>query len=156
MQPLTYAYNVKEHWSMNFTPLSPVLSHHPPGPTTFNSPTASPADARATTTLHAFQPLLLHRVAKMRQYAEKRIRSWQRLYKYCHDLKVFNVPLLVTVGQYIYLDCPPITTSATERLATGSYKKVMSPKTWPFKVIEVSPTTISTKEDGVRNTVSVD
>lgn len=49
-----------------------------------------------------------------------------------------------------------MTTSGAERLTTESYKKLMSPKTESFKVIEVSLTTNMIDEDGIRNTISHD
>lgn len=46
--------------------------------------------------------------------------------------------------------------SAAERLVTESYNKLISAEIRPFKIIEILRTTITTDEDGVRNTVSVD
>lgn len=49
-----------------------------------------------------------------------------------------------------------MTTSAAKGLVTKSYNKLLSVKTGPFKVVEVSPTTVPIDEDGIYNTVSVD
>lgn len=84
------------------------------------------------------------------------MKSSQQRYKNYHDLKFLNVPLWLTAEQYMYLDQPAMTNSATERLETESYNKLMPPKTGLFKVIKVQPTTINIYENGSRNTVSID
>lgn len=46
-------------------------------------------------------------------------------------------------------------TLAAERLVIESYRKLLSVKTRPFRVVEVTRTTITIDERGIRNTVSV-
>lgn len=49
-----------------------------------------------------------------------------------------------------------MTTSAAAHLQDASYNKLGPPKTWYFKFIEVSPTTITIGKDGIPKTTSVD
>lgn len=69
-----------------------------------------------------------------------------RWYKIDDGPKIRNVPLSLTTGQYIYLDCPPMKKSAAEFLATGSYNKLKASKKGPFKIIQVSPTHVQLKK----------
>lgn len=55
------------------------------------------------------------------------------------------------VGQYLYLDPPPMMTCVTELLATKLYRKLLSASTRPLCVIEVRPTAVMIGEDGIRN-----
>lgn len=63
--------------------------------------------------------------------------------------------LSFTVGQYIYFHQPAMATTDTERLSAESYNKLMHTKPGPFKVIEVSQTTITIDEDGIQNTICI-
>lgn len=56
----------------------------------------------------------------------------------------------------MYLDRPPMTTSATVGLANESYQKLRSPQTGPFKVMEVSPTTLSRMKMEIKIPISID
>lgn len=49
-----------------------------------------------------------------------------------------------------------MTTPAPENLANALYNKLMPRQTGPFKIIEVSPTTLKIDDDGIQMTVSVD
>lgn len=71
-------------------------------------------------------------------------------------MKNRKAPKQIEVGQYEYLERPPMTTSAEERLVTASYSKLLFLKTGPFRLIEVMPTTVTIDKDGTRNTVPVD
>lgn len=77
-------------------------------------------------------------------------------YKDSQDRKIPDAALLLSVGQYIYLDWQPRTTSAAERQATESYNQWMSHKTGTFKVIQLSSKTIRIDGGRIRNTVSID
>lgn len=59
--------------------------------------------------------------------------------------KSHNVPKDIEIGQYQYdfVDCLLMITSPTECLAIELYKKLLWDKTWPFKVIQVSLTTLT-------------
>lgn len=72
-----------------------------------------------------------------------------------HDKEVRKVLYTIGRGPEIYLDRAPIVTSAPERLATDSYSKLMPPETVPFKILKLSPTTVTIDEDGVRNSISI-
>lgn len=63
---------------------------------------------------------------------------------------------MIDVGQYVYLDRQLMTTPATEHLASESYKKLQSVEAGQFRLIEVSPTILTIKEDGIRSTMSAD
>lgn len=75
-------------------------------------------------------------------------------------LKTDTTPIIslqaATTGQSIYLDWLPINTSAVEHLVTGSYNKLMAPKTSPIQEIEVLPRTITIYEHKIPSTVSMD
>lgn len=60
------------------------------------------------------------------------MKSSLRLYKGDQDRKICSGPQTFTVRRYIYLGRSQMTTLAAERLATESYKKLLSPKTRPF------------------------
>lgn len=45
--------------------------------------------------------------------------------------------------------------SVTEHLATESFNKLMPLEPGPFKVVEVSPTTVTIDEDGIHDTVRI-
>lgn len=62
---------------------------------------------------------------------------------------------MFSAGQFIYIHWPPKMTSAAERLVTEFYNKLIPPETWPFRIIEVSPTTVTIGKEGIQNTVSI-
>lgn len=50
------------------------------------------------------------------------------------------------------IDRPQMKTSASERLVTESYSKLASSKTGLFRVIKVTPETVTIDQDGIGNT----
>lgn len=62
----------------------------------------------------------------------------------------------IEVRQYVNLEQPPITTSAAELPTTESSSKLLSAKTVPFRVVDVTPTTMKIDKEGKRSTVSMD
>lgn len=74
------------------------------------------------------------RIAAMCQDLEKQMNSLQRLCKDDRDPKTCNVPLFFCRTVHLHRR-PPMPTSATERLATVSYNKMMPTQTGPFKVV---------------------
>lgn len=141
------------HESTNLTPFSLFSSCHPPGATTFGNPTASPIDVTAKIFPHELKARIQHCVAQVQRGTDNRVESSQQRYKTnTHDREVLKAPRSFINEQYIYLHCPPTTTSTAEGLAPDSSNKLMIgpvPKTGPFQVIEVSPATISIDKDGI-------
>lgn len=80
----------------------------------------------------------------------------QRRYKVDHDKNIRSDPKPFYARQYVYIGCPPLKTSAAERLATGSYCKLVSQKLGPFRIVENWPSTATIDEDGILKTVSID
>lgn len=70
--------------------------------------------------------------------------------------KFHHAPLSFTGRQYIYLNCPPMSTSAAVHLAPEPHNQVMRSNTGPFEAIEVSPTSATIIGGRIRNTFSVD
>lgn len=60
------------------------------------------------------------------------------------------------VGQYLFLERPPMTTSAAKLVETKSYNRLRSFKTGLFMVIGVSSTIVLIDKDGIGNTLFVD
>lgn len=56
----------------------------------------------------------------------------------------------------MYLNRPPITTHTEGRLAIESYSKLLSVRTGPFHVVEISPTTVRIDEYRIHSLLSLD
>lgn len=63
---------------------------------------------------------------------------------------------MIEIGQYVYLDIAPMTTSAAEPLLTKSYNKRLLAKMGAFTVIKVSQTTVAIDNDRIRNAMSIE
>lgn len=63
--------------------------------------------------------------------------------------------MALTAGQYIYLERPPVTTTASEGLAAESYNKLMRTMTDSIGVGALLPTKITIDEDGTPSSVSI-
>lgn len=102
------------------------------------------------------QQLHLHVLWKQDCYTElqqldkdtyKRIESLQRRYKHARDRSLCNVPRSCTTGLCLF--SPPVTNSATGRLAAESYSKLISPRTGQFKVVLALSETDIIREEGI-------
>lgn len=133
-----------------------LFYHFTPGLTTFENPTALPTDETAKTFLHTLKARLLRHAVKIRQYADKQIKSTQQCYINNHDQKVCNAPFSFTVGQYVYLNHAPMTRNAAEHLPTELYNSLTPPKTGQFMVVKLFQRNIKIHEERIRNTVSID
>lgn len=131
-----------------------VLSRWPTGPTTFDIPTALPTDSPATTSPHILRARQLHRVDTMHQDDDKRMKTAQQRNKGDHDKEDLQGAADVQHSTVRLHRSPKNTNLCCSRLATDFHSKVMSPKVGPFRVIEVSPRTVTIDEDGILNTVS--
>lgn len=112
-------------------------------------------EATATTSLHLLRARLLHHVAIMRQDVEKRVKTVQRLYKGDQNKTIHNEQEMFYVGQYWYIDHPPVRTCAAERFTTDLYSKFKSPKMGLFRVVEILPSTSIDCDDGIWHTGSM-
>lgn len=91
----------------------------------------------------------------MKHDADKRMKAVQQRYKSHHDEQMLTAPKKIEIWQYLYLEGPPMTTSAAGGLASQSNSKVLSAKTGPFFVVEVKPSTVMMDGDSIGNTISV-
>lgn len=94
-------------------------------------------------------------IIKMRQDAYKLMRVAHQRYKEDHNGRASSELKKIKFEQYASLGRSPMNTSTVECLATELYSKILSIKTVPSQEIEVSPTTVTNNEDGIRNTVLV-
>lgn len=156
MQPLTYTYNSKVHCASNLPPFSVILSGYLPDPTTFNYLTALPTEDRPATSQHVLRAQLLQPFSAKWQDGNRRMNTAQHRYNGDHYRQVQNAPRKTEVKQYMYLDRSLMIASLAERLATKSYRNLLSAKTGPFLVFEVMPPTVTISQDGICHTVSVD
>lgn len=69
------------------------------------------------------------------------------------DRILHNLQLWLMAGQYIYLDCLRMTTSAADHKANKSYNRLLSVNKGPFKEIKVLPMTVTIDGDGIQDTV---
>lgn len=88
--------------------------------------------------------------------ADKRMKKTQRRYKADQDKGIRNASKNIEVGQYVYVDRPPVTSSTVEGTATQLYSQLLSVKTGLFRVVEVLPTIVTIDVDCIRNIVSGD
>lgn len=87
---------------------------------------------------------------------DKRLKTVQRHYKCYQDGRVRNPPKNIDFGDYDYLDRPLMTTNVAQCLATKSYNQLLTVKNGLYRVIRMTPTTVTTDEDIIRNTVTED
>lgn len=81
VQRLTYSYNLQIHFFTKLTTLSQVLERHSLGMTTFDALTVLKTDIKAIIYPHAQQARLLQNTAIIRQYAEKRMKMRNVIWK---------------------------------------------------------------------------
>lgn len=77
-------------------------------------------------------------------------------YKGDQNRQSYSSPKKIEVGHFEYLNRTLMTTSAVERLAVRLYSWLVSAKTGPCPVFEVTPTTVKISGEGIRSTLSVD
>lgn len=65
------------------------------------------------------------------------MKTLQGRYKDDHYWEVSNAPLAFTTEKYVYIDLPPLTSSASERVATEPYHKQNPPNIGPFRIVKV-------------------
>lgn len=156
VQLLTYACNAQGHRATNLLHFRLVLSRQPTGFTTLDSSIAVPTEFTATRSPHILRAPLLHCVATMRQDAEKRVNTKQRHYNNDEGQRICKATLMLNAWQYVFMDCPPMTACATERLETDSYSTFMYITAGQFRVVKVWWSKITFDEDDISSTVSFD
>lgn len=109
-----YTFNSQVPCSTNLLPLTLELIQQPPVRTTLDNPAALPADATANKVRRYRPGRLLHRLSTMTLDGSRGMKTVQLSHTGDHDWKPCNFPLLLTAGQYVNIDRPPLTTSATE------------------------------------------
>lgn len=119
-QRLTYAYNGQMNIPTNLSPLSLALPHNNHGPPYFDNPMALSTDATAKTSPDIIKAKLLHCIATNCRYAERKMKSQEPGFEEDHGREICNAPLLFNAEWYIYLDQPPMNTSAADSLETES------------------------------------
>lgn len=138
---------------MNLKNFSQLLSHRSLASTAFVNVTSLLIDPNENTSLKALRVWIQHRVMTTQQDADERMKLSQRRYYADYEGKLCNEPLPFTAGLYVSFDWLLLTTSAAEWLANESYSKLMPWKLSPFKIFEVTSSTLAIDEDGIRNTV---
>lgn len=99
--------------------------------------------------------LPLHQQSKIAQDVGKYMKTAQRWYITEYDKQIRSVLRKIDIRKYVYLSCPPMTTSAAKVLANKSYNKALSRRTWPIKVIEVAAETVTIAENEIWSTVLI-
>lgn len=92
----------------------------------------------------------------MQREADKGVTMTQRRDKGDHERWVRHVPKTIDVWQYVYLNCPPLTTSAAHCLQTKLCNRSTSVKMESFEVFEESPKIEHIVMDETRNIELVD
>lgn len=118
-------YNAQVHRSTSLPTFSLEQSQQPPGPTKVDNSTVLLTEATAKVSIHDPQARLLPRLSTMRKYTSKRTRTVQSSYKGDKDRRIRSAPKKIEIGQYGYLDRPPMIISAAELLSSESYKKML-------------------------------
>lgn len=85
VQQLTYACNTQINRPTGTTPFSLVLRRHPPGPITFDPPSALATDANNETVPAVCRSELLQSLALVRHKMQKKLTAAQRRYA---DVKI--------------------------------------------------------------------
>ena len=155
VQPLVYAYNMQVHRSTNTTPFDLVLSRHPPNILVKDYPSANPTtipDDQLTTV--QVKRNILRRLRKSLQQANRRLTQAQKRYKDDFDKKV-KFALDVQPGQWVFVDRPPRTLLPEEK-QNDVTRKLLPRSTGPYEVTKTTGDTVTIKQDGLLNTVSID
>lgn len=136
LQPLTYVYNTQVQRSTNTIPSCLFFKRHPSRPTRFDSPSALPVKAFYAIDPPALRAQLLGRIKVLRTCVcvFKCHESAQERYKQDFKKKVCSTPMFKP-EQMVYIEKHPLaafSTGSRERLATNSYKKLISMILGPF------------------------
>lgn len=70
----------------------------------------------------------------MRHRADKRMSTAQHRYKKDYESRLGATTSLKR-NQLVYVDCPPLTTIAADRMAFESYSKLLSKNLGPYRVL---------------------
>lgn len=123
VQHITCIYINQVKRSTGKTHLSFVPSKHPPSPIIFDPPLVLPTEAKFTTAPSGFRSRLLHRISMMRKKAVKKLIIAQHMYEIHHGLHVHTVTSFRS-EQWVYIDCPSLAETGTDRLGTDLYTKL--------------------------------
>lgn len=91
----------------------------------------------------------------MRHNANKRSKATQQRCKRHHDAKVGEETSFGT-SQLVYVDRPPLQTSAADKMAVEAYFKLLSLAVGPYHVTYTTPQTVKIEQDGITNNISAD
>lgn len=78
----------------------------------------------------------------------------QRRYKKCFEWKIWAMPEL-SVGQWIYVDRPPLITLSSKSKA-DSYNKILSQLYASFSILNVTKRTLPVEENSIPNIIYID
>lgn len=115
VQPLTYAHNDCIHCKTGTTPFSLILSHQPPGPTTFVAPAALLTDVKSQNTSKSAPLLTL--IPSIENAAQHRQAN-----EHCPTVQQ-PIPRRSSARKDDFLHCPAQSTYAADKLAAEAYLK---------------------------------
>lgn len=151
MFPLTYAYNVEVHSTKKLFSFILSTTRLPHGSIAIARP--MPPDVSEIDPRHAYRLRLIHRAFLLRKIAITNSKIQAR-YKMDYNKDVRFEPLFAA-GDFAFVERPPLTASAADRLAFERYSKLLPRRTEPFRAISVRPEYVRIDQNGIRNTVSI-
>lgn len=153
--PVTCAHNVQYQRSVKGSRSAWRLSQPPPPP---GPATVSPSHANLVTNDDMASSMyarlkLIKRATDVRQEADKNLRLELRQYKNDYSRRIRFAPVFL-VGDYIFLNRPPLSLSDAERRTSEGYNQLLLRKQGPYIVIGVNKTSLRILQDALENVVS--
>lgn len=97
---------------------------------------------------------LIKQAIDLRHEADKNMRLAERRYKKNYDQRIRFTPIF-RVGDFVFLDKPPLFRSAEIRFNTEVYSKRLRRVQGPYKVTSVDDNTLQILQNGLGNTISI-
>lgn len=132
-----------------------VLSKHRPVPTTVDPLSSLQADGNNATASAVLQQKPLPCIAVMRQKTDKRLTAGQRRYMDYHG-RHERATATSRPGQWVYVKSPPLAVTATDRLATVLYSKLLLRKLSRYWILSSTTESGTIDEEGIPDTKSSD
>lgn len=153
LQLLTYAYSTQIHWSTGPTPFNSIFSSatmpKDAGPSKLH-PVWYDKATGANSFRKSFRQLdVLHK------QRDAKLRTSQAHYNHNLNRTVSHM-LQFHPLQRVFVDRPQAQMTDSGRMANAFLTKLMLKTLGPFKVISVTPDTVTLDEKGIHNTLSVD
>lgn len=104
----------------------------------------------------ALRVYILRRLSTMRVQAEKTLKESQARFKKYFDRTVRIIPVIPPGQQFFMERAMKVTQSPEERMAEAPHTKLLACSTGSFSIQSATAGTVTIREDGVENTVSID